>query len=74
MQRETWWCLMGFFFKKILGAMSLDPVALVRECAESIGSGRTSVFFFLAFKGHPDLEELKWGAFYLVNQLFECVK
>lgn len=53
----------GIFFKKkpffFLDAMSLDPVALVRECAESDGSRRTNVF--LAFKRTSDLEELKRG-------------
>lgn len=29
---ETWWCIMDFI---LLGEMSLNPVALVRECAES---------------------------------------
>lgn len=49
----------GIFLKKhffFLDAMSLDPVALVRECAESDGSRRTNVF--LAFKRTSDLEEL----------------
>lgn len=29
---ETWWCIGGFYFPC---EMSLHPVALVRECAES---------------------------------------
>lgn len=57
--------------------MSLDPVALVRECAESNGSGRTSggvFFFFLHSKDIPIWKNLRGRAFYLVNQLVECVK
>lgn len=42
--------------------VSLNPVALVRECAES--NDANNVRMFIAFKGHPHLlEDFKWVLF-----------
>lgn len=65
---ETWWCINGILFDL---ARCLSTLWLWWESVRRAMIA-DNVRVFIAFKGHPHVEDFKW-VLYLVNQLVECV-
>lgn len=65
---ETWWCINGILFDlaRCLSILWLWWESVRRAMIAD------NVRVFIAFKGHPHVEDFKW-VLYLVNQLVECV-
>lgn len=73
MQRETLWCLMGLkknSWRDVPRSCGFGE----RVCGEHWERTYECFFFLLHSKDIPIWKNLNGGAFYLVNQLFECVK